>query len=66
MAVDNADGVAVNGDCGLLILFHCVVLNIHSVIKPKLSLSRENMLLKEVFIPALSVFIPAMSFPLKY
>jgi hypothetical protein len=47
MAVDNADGVAVNGDCGLLILFHHVALNIHGAIQP-----RESMLFKEVFIPA--------------
>jgi hypothetical protein len=52
MAVDKADGMAVNDDCGLLILFHRVALNIHSAIQPKLSLCRESMLFKEVFIPA--------------
>jgi hypothetical protein len=52
MAVENAVGVAVNGDCGLLILFHRVALNIHGAIQPKLSLCRESMLFKEVFIPA--------------
>jgi hypothetical protein len=44
MAVDNEDSVAVSGDCGLLILFHCGALDIHGKILPKLS--------KEVFIPA--------------
>jgi hypothetical protein len=52
MAVDNEDGVAVNGDCGLMILFHCGALNIHGAIQPKFSLCRESMLFKEVFIPA--------------
>ncbi len=52
MAVDNEDGVAVSGDCGLLILFHRGALDINGVIQPKLSLCRESMLLKEVFIPA--------------
>ncbi len=52
MAVDNEDGVAVSGDCGLLILFHRGAHDIHGAIQPKLSLCRENMLFKEVFIPA--------------
>jgi hypothetical protein len=52
MAVDNEDGVAVSGDCGLLILLHHGALDIHGTIQPKLSLCRESMLFKEVLIPA--------------
>jgi hypothetical protein len=52
MAVDNDDGAAVSGVRGLLILFHRGALDMHSVIQPKLSLCRESMLFKEVFIPA--------------
>ncbi len=52
MAVDNEDGMAISGDCGLLILFHHGALDIHCAIQPKLSLCRGSMLFKEVFIPA--------------
>jgi hypothetical protein len=52
MAVDNADGMAVSGDCGLLILIHRGAINIHGAIQPKLSLCRVSMLFKEDFIPA--------------
>jgi hypothetical protein len=66
MAVDNQDGVAVSGDCGPLILFRHVALNIHCAIQPKRYLCRESILFKEVFIPLAVSFIAAMSFPLKH
>jgi hypothetical protein len=66
MAVDNEDGVAVSGDCGLLILLHRGALDIQAQSNQNFLCAEKVCFSKKFSFLPLSVFIPTMSFPLKH